>query len=300
MSCLYPIVIKTPSGKTYNVPCRHCLNCRISYQTQLEFMCKNELYYTYRSGHGASFVCFTYSDANLPVNGSLCKSDLQLFIKDLRRYSVYHKYNSNFKYIACGEYGDTFGRPHYHVVFIGLSDVEINTVASKCWTKGLIDVGALGQGGLRYVLKYCEKSVGGKLAQSLYENNDLQRPFLMHSVNLGKQYILDNFEDISAHNFTYLFRGERVPLPKYLRNKYDKYKLFDSSVYLKKIQLEAKSFGFDDYQKYEQYKSYNREKEMTQTLRDKGYFVDDSDLRLTNRVVFDSIGIKSLASSALV
>src|SRR5574344_1305786 len=63
MSCLYPIVIKTPSGKSYNVPCRHCLNCRISYQTQLEFMCKNELYYCYRSGHGASslfpVICLT-------------------------------------------------------------------------------------------------------------------------------------------------------------------------------------------------------------------------------------------------
>ena len=300
MSCLFPVVIKTPQGKCYKVPCRHCLNCRVSYQSQLEFMTEHELFYNYRSGHGASFVCFTYDDNHLPLNNSLCKKDLQLFLKRMRRYCSYRHYNTQFKFLACGEYGDSFGRPHYHVIFIGLTDVQINSIAPKCWSYGLIDVGVLGQGGLRYVLKYCSKSVGGKLAQSMYEDNGLERPFLSHSINLGKQFVLDNFEDISAHNFCYLSKGERVPLPKYLRNRFDKHKTFDKTAFLQKLSDEAKTFGFDDYEKYANYKAYNNEVKLKDMLRQKGYAFDDTELRMTYPVSRKVVRIDELASLSLV
>ena len=136
MSCLHPVVITTPQGQ-FNVPCRHCLNCRIAYTHALEFGCEHELNRVYHAGYGASFVSFTYSDDNVPSNFSLCKRDLQLFMKNVRRHFDYHKTGFKFKYVACGEYGDKYQRPHYHVVFFGLSDVQINSIASDCWDKGM-------------------------------------------------------------------------------------------------------------------------------------------------------------------
>lgn len=297
MSCAHPIEIHV-KGQTFKVPCRHCLNCRTQYVSQLMFQCNEELYYNYRAGYGASFVTFTYDDNHLPLNASLRKADLQNFIKNIRRQSEYHSWNVRFKYVACGEYGDSFGRPHYHVVFIGLSDAQINAIALKCWDFGLVDVGALGAGGLRYVLKYCCKSVGGKLADALYTDNGLEKPFICHSVKIGYQSIRDNFDRLSSNNWSYMRNGKVVPLPPYLRHKFDKYKTFSSVPVLQSIKREADKakLSIADYTAHQ---AYITEKLLINDLRGDGHFVDDSDLLRSHDVVSTHVRMHDLVSNAL-
>jgi hypothetical protein len=62
-----------------------------------------------------AFVTLTYSDENLPADGSLQPSDLQKWLKRLRKRID----PTRVRYYAVGEYGDTSWRPHYHVGLFG-------------------------------------------------------------------------------------------------------------------------------------------------------------------------------------
>ncbi|UPW40815.1 replication initiator protein [Sigmofec virus UA08Rod_6727] len=63
-------------------------------------------------------VTLTYNDQHLPAHGWLCKRDLQLFFKRVRK--VY-----KIRYFACGEYGSKGQRPHYHVIIFGWCPKDI-------------------------------------------------------------------------------------------------------------------------------------------------------------------------------
>ena len=161
--CAFPVVVNTKTKGYIQVPCGQCISCRIEYQRTLNFAVTNELQKQYRLKKGSSFVTLTYNDDQLPYLNTLKKEHLQRFMKRLRRRLEYHKvFNKDFKYIAVGEYGDQFGRPHYHVIFLGLSDNLINQHVRECWRYGMSDIGSLRDGGVRYLIGYCTKSVKGK------------------------------------------------------------------------------------------------------------------------------------------
>ena len=67
----------------------------------------------------AFFITLTYNNENLPPGDELCKRDLQLFIKRLR------KVNPGIRYFAIGEYGEEGKRPHYHAVIFNLIDLGL-------------------------------------------------------------------------------------------------------------------------------------------------------------------------------
>lgn len=100
------------SFEEMSVPCGRCVGCRLERSRQWAIRCVHEA-----SLHEEnSFLTLTYSPENLPSNGSLVKHDLTLFFKRLRKaYS-----DKKLRYFACGEYGEQFDRPHYHVILFGL------------------------------------------------------------------------------------------------------------------------------------------------------------------------------------
>lgn len=243
------------------------------------------LYQCYKKGLGASFITLTYSPQTVPYTDklklTLRKSDFQRFQKRFRYYLQERNFPlEDYKYIACGEYGDTFGRPHYHFIALGITQSIAEQIVPLAWNHingGITDVGALAQGGLNYVLKYCTKSMLGKEAKKLYDDNGVERPFLCHSRNLETDWILRNLQDIEEHNFSINFKGRYITLPNYYRKKYDKFKQFDSISLIKNMSLNAKAFGFslDEYSKI---KSYNLERELLNQARNSGSPADFSSL----------------------
>ena len=276
MACSHPLTVTVGIDK-FRVPCRQCMPCRVAYQSSLIFAASNELYYNYRRGYGASFCTFTYDDRNIPPLGSLRKRDLQLFMKRTRSSISYKDVAlRRFKFVACGEYGDKFARPHYHVIFIGLSDYEARMYARSCWNKGLIDIGPLKPGGLRYVLKYCTKQLRGSKAVELYDDNGLERPFLSRSVRLGYEWLRDNATDLTDRNFQYIRDGKLVPLPKYYRDLLDKSKEYDKLPSMMAIKATADSLGMSTYD-YQVWHGRHVEKMLIDAARASGTPVDDSD-----------------------
>lgn len=107
------------------IPCGKCVGCRLDYSRQWANRCMLELEYH----DEAWFVTLTYNDEHVPVHAygdpdtgeaidglSLRKRDLQLFMKRLRKAFP----EDRIRFYACGEYGSTTFRPHYHGILFGL------------------------------------------------------------------------------------------------------------------------------------------------------------------------------------
>lgn len=293
MACAHPIVVKTKSGSV-RVACRQCLPCRVAYQSALCFSATLELQKVYANGQGASFCCVTYNDDFIPGSpyrsddgrnvtyGSLYKRDIQLLYKRIRESLGRKKWNT-FKHVTCGEYGDTFGRCHYHMLLIGLCDMEADALLRKHWKYGLIDAQALGKGGLRYVTKYCTKQITGEKAVELYDSQGLERPFLIRSVRLGYDYLNKNILELTNNNFHYNKNGKMVPIPSYYRKLLDRYKTFDSSSVLSSMQSVANTLGMD-FHTYQDYHNRNIERLLIQSVRESGLPVDDHNYNLGGNV----------------
>ncbi len=96
------------------------------------------------------FLTLTY--AKDPV--SVDKSHLQRFLKRLRRQVE----PRHFRYFAVGEYGGTYGRPHYHAMLFGLGLCDEEVIA-KSWKLGFIQVSEFNRSRCRYIAKYTIKKL---------------------------------------------------------------------------------------------------------------------------------------------
>lgn len=236
MSCVSPLTL--PSG--FTVPCGRCLQCRIRRQSAISFLAERELISdVYTKGLGASFVTLTYNEDSVPfcsttemlrysdiLDGkntsqdlymSLYKPDLQKFFKRVRRSMDYHKITAPFRYLASGELGDSTSRPHYHIIFLGLSDVLAQSVCKKNWDYGFIDVGPLGAGGIRYCTKYITKKYDSYPMYLHEKSLGVTSPFLVHSQRLGWNWINSHLQQIVDNDFTFVYNGRRLLYPKNVR-----------------------------------------------------------------------------------
>lgn len=196
MQCTNPIRLGARQGGgprfELQVPCGKCLACRISRSREWATRIVHE-----KDCHEEScFITITYDAVNLPNDGSIHKSELQKFIKRLRKYL-----DKKIKYFACGEYGELYGRPHYHAIIFGLGIEEAKEVLPIVWKKGLNHVGTVTYDSARYVADYVFKSYNGEKAKEVY--GDKQPPFVLMSKGLGKDWALKNEAQIKKKSGNY-------------------------------------------------------------------------------------------------
>lgn len=158
-------------------PCGQCLACRINKRRAWTLRLLLE-FFTHEK---ASFVTLTYTDDDLPLslNGYpvLCKRDLQLFFKRLRK-----KYGEGIRYYACGEYGPKTKRPHYHCIIFGVAPDELDedwfyfggksgpdrpnycrsSPLYEIWQHGIVHIGEVNQQSIQYVAGYVTKKITRK------------------------------------------------------------------------------------------------------------------------------------------
>lgn len=91
--------------------CGSCIGCRVRKQVAwgTRIYCESRLHLF------SSFATFTYDDEHLPSDGGLHYEDMQRFFKRLRLEVA----PSRIRFFCGCEYGGRYGRPHYHVVFLG-------------------------------------------------------------------------------------------------------------------------------------------------------------------------------------
>ena len=238
MSCAHPFLMEfTRYGTRYNeyIPCGYCLNCRVDKQNQLVHRCEQELI-NYKCG---AFVTLTYDDLHIINNlnhdssgnlqATLNRSDLRHYMYRLRsniknRMPNNLLSNHHFKFLAVGEYGQDgqiFDRPHFHILLFGLDFAVCKKEIENAWQgRGMLKVLPILNGGIAYVLKYLDKQLFGKQAEQKYDNNNLERPFQVHSLGLGNSLYKNQCSYIKTHNGCYHWKGKDFPVPPYYKNKY--------------------------------------------------------------------------------
>lgn len=158
-------------------PCGQCLACRINKRRAWTL----RLLLEYFIHEKASFVTLTYTDDNLPLSLDgypvLCKRDVQLFFKRLRK-----RYGEGIRYYACGEYGPKTKRPHYHCIIFGVAPDELDedwfyfggksgpyqprycrpSPLYETWQLGIVHVGEVNQHSIQYCAGYVTKKITRK------------------------------------------------------------------------------------------------------------------------------------------
>lgn len=163
MACYSPFSMIV-SGVSRRLPCNTCLGCRIDYSRMWALRCVHES----KLFDDNCFVTLTYDNDHIKMGRerpSLFKRDLQLFFKRLRKHF-------DVRYFACGEYGDTTHRPHYHACLFGLdfkdkvlysrsngNDLFRSDTLDRLWGNGNCLIGAMSAESAAYVARYCLKKL---------------------------------------------------------------------------------------------------------------------------------------------
>lgn len=207
MMCLNPFILVQKGMPDMKLPCGRCRWCRVMRSNEWAMRMMHE-----RSNHDdAVFVTLTYREENLPKGRILVKKDLQDFFKRLRKNITPKK----IKYYACGEYGERFGRPHYHTIIFGIGCGDKNIIY-KSWELGFIKVGIVNKKSCRYVSKYITKAPLGKSRKEL-EKDGIEQPFQICSRGIGLSWLLENAESVGSKGLSR--RGRKISLPRYYVKK---------------------------------------------------------------------------------
>lgn len=209
------------------IPCGQCIGCRIKRQNAwaVRAMCEAQLHVE------NWFPTFTYADENLPMYGSLNYRDMQLALQRMRR-----RFGS-FRYFVAGEYGDSFGRCHWHALMFGLHLPDLDVVKmvggqpiykskllEEAWGKGNVYLGLVTPQSARYCATYTVKKINGDRAEDHYtrvisetgEIVKLAPEMARMSLNpgLGAAWLDKYWPEVVTHDGVY-FDGRKNPVPRF-------------------------------------------------------------------------------------
>lgn len=210
MACILPSTVRSKDGKTSVVPCGKCPACRQRRAQDWIFRLRQED----RVHSSSVFATLTYSPANIPLSlagyMTLVKKDYQLFMMRLRKNTG----KKTIKYYACGEYGSTTWRPHYHAIIFDVTFDEVH----EAWGKGQIYIGAVNGDSIAYTAKYMCKP--RSIPQ--HEKDDRVPEFSLMSKNLGANYLspaMHQFYESTGNTFLIDEGGYKQALPRYYRER---------------------------------------------------------------------------------
>lgn len=231
-----PLVFNRSDGfsdLSLQIPCGWCMGCRVDKKQDWA----NRLVHESKMHPHSWFVTCTYDDEHLPADGSLSKTDLQLFHKRLRNNL------GAFRFYAVGEYGERSGRAHYHGAYFGLNlppdlrlykrnkeghSLFVSKTLSEIWGKGHVVVAVLNSTTASYVTDYVTKKMVGELAPSFYQRvhpvtgaiYQIQPEFSLMSRRPGiGLYWYDKFSSDAFPSDFIVINGKKVSVPKYYRLK---------------------------------------------------------------------------------
>lgn len=184
MPCYYPltayqavtgeVTFAAKSGqdirRELSLPCGQCIGCRLerSRQWAIRIMHESQMH------EFSSFITLTYDDDHCP--NSLDYDHFQRFMKRLR------KRFGPVRFFMAGEYGEQFGRPHFHSAIFGTSfpdrayharldsgcNIYTSETLNALWPYGYSSVGDLTFESAAYVARYICKKVTGANADDHY------------------------------------------------------------------------------------------------------------------------------------
>ena len=236
-----------------DIPCGKCVGCLLDRSRDWATRCMLEASYHKHN----CFITLTYNDDHLPssreiINDltgevsespfrTLQKRDFQLFMKRLRKAIEPLK----IRFFACGEYGSSTYRPHYHCIVFGYDFPDrifykfnfrgdkyyTSPLLQSCWSDkdntpiGHVCVADISFDTCAYVARYCLKKMDNNMSD-FYETFNLDPEFTLMSrkPGIGRLYYDDNKDNIYDNDRIILSdeKGSKILRPpKYFDKLYD-------------------------------------------------------------------------------
>jgi hypothetical protein len=230
------------------LPCGQCVGCRLEKSRQWAVRCMHEA----QLHEDNCFITLTYNDEHLPEDLSLNYDHFQTFIKDLRAHFKYHHKKTGIRFYMAGEYGDQFGRPHYHACIFGInfsdrkfhkrtsagSNIYVSKILESLWPYGYSSIGDVNFESAAYVARYImKKQTGtkpnkfGMTAKDHYTYCDLATGELIErkpefnkmslKPGIGADWLKKYLPDVYPNDFVEV-RGKKTTPPKYYDKIYKK------------------------------------------------------------------------------
>lgn len=212
-----------------SIPCQRCQGCRLERSKNWAARCMHE-----KLSHADNcFITLTYDDDNLPSDGSLIKRDLQLFNKRLRKWCVKHR-GSSFRFYACGEYGDTYGRPHYHSICFNCDfpdkrfykynarsePLYTSVILDNIWGLGITTVGDVTFDSCAYVARYCMDVISGDMAADWYQGRLPEFSNMSRRPGIGAAWFAKYGRHAYEHD-SVVVEGREMRPPRYYDSQFE-------------------------------------------------------------------------------
>lgn len=206
------------------IPCGKCMGCRVRKSIDWALRCVHES----QSYERNCFVTLTYSDENCPQDMSLNKKHFQDFMKRLRESEP-----QKIRFFMCGEYGDQFGRPHYHAILFNYwpKDAKHFRYANKSilytsesleelWGHGFVTIGEANYTSAAYTARYSTKKIFGEKAEEHYQGREPEYCQMSLRPGLGYDYAVKYADELKLHDCI-VYNGRSYPLPRYYELVFD-------------------------------------------------------------------------------
>ena len=225
-----------------SLPCGQCVGCRLEKSRQWAMRCMHEAQLHEKN----CFITLTYNNENLPQTGSLVKSDFQKFLKRLRKSIAPAK----LRYYMAGEYGTSFGRPHFHACIFGHdfhdkklfkrtpsgSLIYTSENLAALWPYGYSSIGDVTFESAAYVARYIMQKYNGQMEENKHITKDEHYTYcdletgelikLLPEYNnmslkpgIGAEWYKKYRSDVYPHDYV-VVNGKRVKPPKYYDKQY--------------------------------------------------------------------------------
>lgn len=219
------------------MPCGQCMGCRMRYAAHWAVRCSHEasLY------ESSCFVTLTYRPECMPWDQGIHVKECQDFMKRLRDKVGYGKVRVAY----CGEYGDKYGRPHYHFLLFNLDfndrypwrrkdgmQYYRSPALERLWPYGNSELTDLNYYTCCYVSRYMTKKLKGdaKYLSSAYERINYVtgeyvqvNPEFFHTSRkpgIAKAWFQKFWRDVYPHDHV-VINGKHMPVPKFYDSQFE-------------------------------------------------------------------------------
>lgn len=221
--------------RSLELPCGQCVGCRLERSRQWAIRCMHEAS-LYKDN---CFITLTYDEEHLPDDYSLHYDDFQRFMKRLRkRYQ-----GKTIRFYMAGEYGENFGRPHFHACIFNLdfedkylwqktdsgSKIYRSKILEELWPFGYSSIGEVNFQSAAYVARYIMKKVTGDMAEQHYEEVNFNTGEIVNrkpefnkmslKPGIGYKWYQKYKDDVYPHDYV-IVNGKKCKPPKFYDKKY--------------------------------------------------------------------------------
>ena len=257
-------------NRPLKLPCGQCIGCRLERSRQWAVRCMHEA----QMHEENCFITLTYDEEHLPEDLSLRYEHFQTFIRALRDYFRKHYGKTGIRFYMGAEYGETFGRPHYHACIFGInfpdrkpfkkspsgSMLYVSEILKKLWPYGYSSIGDVNFESAAYVARYIMKKMTGTrpdengiTPEDHYTYCDLSTGELIKrkpefnkmslKPGIGAKWIEKYMTDVYPED-KIVIRGKKTTKPPRYYDKMLK-KLYPEDFHELKLEREEKSFEID-------------------------------------------------------